>query len=220
MKSKKKLFMTLFLTLLAFAACVFVYAHAHVSEDTTPFAILPQQVTVLASQTTPTVSLPITTLFHPVQNKVSGPVPITIAIPILNISTSIIQEGVTATGAMDTPHVYGKVGWYAYGTVPGNIGSAVMAGHVNDDWGLPGVFRNLKNIQKGDEINVTLSTGTLLHFTVTDITSYNYLTAPAQQIFGQNDGAYLKLITCTGTSIPSLHTFDERLVVTATLNTQ
>jgi LPXTG-site transpeptidase (sortase) family protein len=141
--------------------------------------------------------------------------PVRIEIPSINVDAKVIKVGLTAKGAMATPTIYSSVGWYKYGTMPGETGSAVLAGHVDNGLALPGVFRYLVNVKIGDDIYVILSDKTRIHFTVADRAVYDYKEAPADLIFNRSDGKYLTLITCTGTLVRSEHTYDKRLVLTA-----
>ena len=125
--------------------------------------------------------------------------------------------GTNGAGDMSDPSNFTDVAWYKYGTVPGQIGSAVIDGHVDNGLSLAGVFKHLKDIQSGDDIYVVTESGQKLHFVVSSVDSYPYKDAPTAQIFEQNDKAYLKLLTCTGAWVPGDRTYDHRLVVTAVL---
>ncbi len=142
-------------------------------------------------------------------------VPVRIEIPALKVNAKIVSVGMTAAGAMATPGRYADVGWYKFGTLPGERGSAVMAGHVDNGLALPGVFKHLVDVINGDEIYVTNSNGERIRFKVMSTVVYNYKEVPVTQIFTRDDGNYLTLITCIGSLIHSEHTYDERLVVTA-----
>jgi LPXTG-site transpeptidase (sortase) family protein len=143
--------------------------------------------------------------------------PARLQIPSLSIDAKVQYVGVTKSGNLGVPSNFTDVAWYKYGTVPGQIGSAVMDGHVDNAISLPGVFKHLGNIHIGDAINVQTVQGTVLHFTVTDIQTYPYTSLPLEKIFTQNDTARLNLITCGGTWIQSVHSYDQRLVVSAVL---
>jgi hypothetical protein len=56
-----------------------------------------------------------------------------------------------------------------------------------------------------------------VRFRVTRIALYNPRQAPAHQIFGDESGSYLNLITCAGDWIASQHQTALRLVVYTTL---
>jgi LPXTG-site transpeptidase (sortase) family protein len=135
-------------------------------------------------------------------------------IPSLKIDAKIQNVGITKKGNMSTPNNFFDVGLFKYGPTPGEKGSAIIDGHVNNGFGLKAVFGNLENIKIGDDIYVEMKEGDKIHFKVTGTSLYDY-NAPADSIFNQNDNSYLKLITCSGTWIPEFRTHDKRLVVTA-----
>ncbi len=144
--------------------------------------------------------------------------PVRLAIPALNINAAVQDVGITAKGNMGIPNNFVDVGWYSYGAIPGQTGSAVIDGHVDNGLALVGVFKHLSDIKTGDDVYVTNYAGQKLHFVVTDIQYYGYENAPTSEIFNaDNGGAELKLITCGGTWVPGQKTYDQRLVVTAKL---
>ena len=143
-------------------------------------------------------------------------IPAHLTIPSIDVSATIDQVGITQKGNMATSKNFNNVGWYKYGVMPGEIGSAVIAGHVNDGFALPGVFVNLKDLKNGDDIYVTTNNNTRLHFVMTSRKIYNY-DAPTEEIFEDNSGKLLKLITCTGNWLTELGTHEQRIVVTAVL---
>ena len=139
--------------------------------------------------------------------------PIQLVIPAAGVDAEVEEVGVTSSGAMATAKKIKNVGWYKYGVVPGQMGSAVIDGHVDDWVGLAGVFRNLKDLKVGDGVYVDAENGERLHFVVTDIRIYPYKSVPVEKIFISNDVPRLNLITCTGAWIRSEKTYDHRLVV-------
>lgn len=139
--------------------------------------------------------------------------PATIRIPRLNIDTKIQQTGLNARGEMGVPTNYTDVAWYKHGTIPGQRGSAVIDGHVDNGLGLAGVFKNLQELKKGDDIYVITKTGRELHFIVEEAVAYPYKSVPLEKLFTRADDARLNLITCGGAWIKSEKTYDERFVV-------
>lgn len=90
-------------------------------------------------------------------------------------------------------------GWHLNSAVPGQMGNAVISGHNNIGGS---IFRNLHNLQPGDEVVVWNNQGTAVAYTVdsVDIVPEKYATAEqraanAQAISATND-ARLTLITC------------------------
>lgn len=119
-------------------------------------------------------------------------------------------------GQMKAPSNFKDVGWYRYGTVPGQLGSAVMDGHVDNGLSLGGVFKRLGDIKVGDDVYVIAKDGSELHFIVRGVETYPYTTGPTERIFGANDVARLNLITCAGTWVRGDQTYSDRLVVYTT----
>ena len=138
-------------------------------------------------------------------------------VPALGIDTRVQHVGVNAKGNMAVPNNFTDVGWYKYGTPPGFVGSAVVAGHVDNGLGLPGVFKNLSELKIGDDIFVEREDGVELRFVVTEIQVYPYTLVPRDILFSRRDLPRLNLITCEGAWVAGERTYDQRLVVYAGL---
>lgn len=136
-----------------------------------------------------------------------------LVIPAIRVDAAVEEVGVTSDGAMATPKKAGDVGWYKFGTSPGEVGSAVIDGHVDNTFAFPGVFRDLKKLQVGDDVYVETKAGERLRFVVTDVRSFPYESVPTREIFLSDDGAHLNLITCGGKWLPAKQTYDHRIVV-------
>jgi len=139
--------------------------------------------------------------------------PMRLIIPSLSINASVQHVGVNLLGNMKAPNNFTDVAWYEYGTVPGDQGSAVIAGHVDNGLALDGVFKHLANLQIGNDVYIQTVDGTKLHFVVSDIEIYPYQDVPTDVLFGQKDAARLNLITCEGTWVGGRDTYDHRLVI-------
>lgn len=140
--------------------------------------------------------------------------PTELIIPSIELNAKIVPVGITARGNMATPNNFADVGWYEFGPVPGALGSAVLAGHVNDRLNLPAVFGNLEDLKEGDDIYITTALGERLHFVVDRSAVYDF-NARADDVFNESGDELLKLITCYGEWLPTAKTHDKRLVVTA-----
>lgn len=143
----------------------------------------------------------------------SGPAyPLRLKIPSIKLNAPVERVGINAKGEMDVPDGRSKnVGWYAYGTLPGDMGSAVMDAHVY------AAFKKLKNVKVGQEVVVEGENGTVLRFVVREATVYALADVPAQRLFADSSGKYLNLITCAGKYVRSLGTYSHRLIVYAEL---
>ncbi|HUO50200.1 MAG TPA: class F sortase [Candidatus Paceibacterota bacterium] len=149
----------------------------------------------------------------PATKVATSSLPARLIIPSIGINAAIQNAGINAQGNMQVPSNFTDVAWYKYGAVPGQVGSAVIDGHVDNGLGLDGVFKHLADVNVGDDVFVQTRGGQQLHFVVTDIEVYPYTQAPSLLIFGQKDAARLNLITCDGTWVKGKDTYNERLVV-------
>ena len=134
-------------------------------------------------------------------------------IPVLRIDSSLEKVGVNAMGEMAVPHNAAIPGWYQGGVKPGENGNAVIAGHKDTLFGMPGVFANLGKLQMGDIVSLEDESGELLHFRVTALRQFDPNMAPVHDIFGKATMPHLQLITCSGLWQSTLHAYDKRLVV-------
>lgn len=145
--------------------------------------------------------------------------PVLLSVPSIGINASIERVGALANGEMATPtqNPWVDAGWYSAGPHPGERGSAVIDGHLDRPGGSPAVFWYLRDVHAGDAVYVTERDGKQLRFHVTHVAYYTPQNAPLQDIFGNNSGIYLNLITCAGDWIPDQHQTTLRLVVYTTM---
>ncbi|HEY3991994.1 MAG TPA: class F sortase [Ktedonobacteraceae bacterium] len=150
--------------------------------------------------------------------------PAQLSIPAIHVDASVMAVGKTAQGLMDAPvsqainspywtHVF----WYSPGSAPGQVGNAVIAGHVDRVGGDPAVFWYLKNLSAGDDIYVTTIQGQKLHFIVDRAVAYSAAASSNDvltAVFGPSASHHLNLITCSG--VWTGQGYDQRLVVFTT----
>lgn len=89
-----------------------------------------------------------------------------------------------------------QVGWYRYGSRPGEDGATVLAAHIAYD-GIDGVFRHLADLRPGDAIAVHLSDGAVQRFVVTALAQHRKEELP-DEVFAREGDPQLVLITCGG----------------------
>jgi sortase (surface protein transpeptidase) len=123
--------------------------------------------------------------------------PTTLIIPSINVHASIEYTGVGANNDMISPSHATDVSWYKYGTIPGEIGTAVIAGHYVGPRGEPGIFIDIAKLQKGSLLQVTDSNGVTASFAVSDIKTYNAINNHSE-VFNSISGSHLNIITCAG----------------------
>jgi len=148
-------------------------------------------------------------------NETRKDLPKLLEIPRIKINASVQSVGLNSKNEMDVPSNDWDVAWYNLGTKPGKIGSAVIAGHLDNRFGKPAVFWNLGELEIGDDIFVVDGNNNKKRFQVISSEKYETGTAPLEKIFGANDGIYLNLITCGGVWDRTKDNYSERFVVFA-----
>jgi sortase (surface protein transpeptidase) len=228
--------------LILLTAAVFLAGSAPAELTQTPAALMP------AAPTAPRItrhSRPRAPLAVPAALTDAGldlhagpvPVPLELAMPSLGAGAPVIGVGITSNNVMDAPMgdaedpVWQQAFWYRGSAIPGARSTALIAGHINDPLGRPGVFAHIDKLRPGDPIVVHDTRRALdIRFVVTDSETFalDQTTDPIvlDQIYGVGpvagtkpqrsaDGlAHLTLITCAGTFRNGTH--DHRLVVHAT----
>lgn len=132
-------------------------------------------------------------------------------IPKIGVDATIKEMGVTADYAMAVPGNRTDVGWYSFGPLPGEAGSAVIGGHNRWDSGA-GVFVNLDQLKKGDILSVVDANGVSTSFVVQYTRTFDAADEESG-IFKSDSGAHLNLITCSGIWDPLTQSYTTRLVV-------
>jgi sortase (surface protein transpeptidase) len=141
-------------------------------------------------------------------------VPLRVLIPAIGVDSGLVDLGVDAAGALVPPADFSTAGWFAAGTVPGEVGPAVLAGHVDDYTG-PAVFYRLEDLVPGDEVRVTRSDGRTVTFAVTRVAAYPKDDFGTAEVYGPTADAELRLITCGGTFDRSRRSYVDNVVVYA-----
>jgi hypothetical protein len=146
-------------------------------------------------------------------------VPVSVDIPAIGVSSTVLHLGVGADGIIQVPSLYTQASdaaWYEYSATPGQIGASVIEGHVDTYQG-PAVFFRLGALRPGDRVDVTLADGVTAVFRVTGTREYLKSHFPAKTIYGATDYAALRLITCGGAFDYTTHHYLSSTVVFASL---
>ncbi|MGZ9220672.1 MAG: class F sortase, partial [Anaerolineales bacterium] len=169
----------------------------------------------------------------------AGPVdvPLELLIPSLNVNAPILGVGLTSENVMDSPKgpigdpVWHTAYWYRGSGIPGDVGTATIAGHVNDPLGRPEIFADLQDLQPGDLIIIHVKyTNSDIRFIVNQTKTYSLQESSDPDVLTQIYGAgpvagtepqpapdglsHLTLITCAGYIVNGQ--FDHHTVVYAT----
>ncbi|MGI5454635.1 class F sortase [Streptomyces sp. CA-249302] len=120
-------------------------------------------------------------------------------IPSIGVNAPLMGLRLTPTGSLDVPPAEKKnlAGWYEAGTTPGERGTAIVAGHVDNADG-PAVFYDLGALKKGSGITVDRRDGSVALFTVDAVEVYDAKHFPDEKVYGAAGRAELRVITCGG----------------------
>jgi hypothetical protein len=123
--------------------------------------------------------------------------PVELKIPAISVAVSLSTLGLNADGTVEVPTDIQQPGWYRLGPSPGQIGSAVILGHVDSYTG-PAVFFNLRALVAGDVVDVGLADGVTAQFEVTSVATYLKASFPDQSVYASDGASALQLVTCGG----------------------
>lgn len=140
--------------------------------------------------------------------------PVRVKVPDLGIDAPVILLGLDPHQALEVPSNATDTGWWTGGSVPGTIGPAVLAGHVNYK-GQAGVFQKIGRMEPGDRVEVTLDDGTATAFVVHRVEQHAKNDFPTDAVYGPTPGSELRLVTCGGDFNESSGHYDDNIVVYA-----
>ena len=131
------------------------------------------------------------------QSGLARSAPVSLRIPAIGVSLMLSTLGLNPNGTVQVPAKDQAPGWFRLGPTPGQIGSAVILGHV-DDYKSPAAFYRLRSLRPGDQVDVSLADGAVAHFAVTTVASYLKTQFPAQKVYASHGDRALQLVTCGG----------------------
>lgn len=125
-------------------------------------------------------------------------VPTHITIASVGIDADMISVGRDANGAIEMPPLFDwTTGWYQDSPTPGEIGPAIVVGHVDNYKGIS-VFWRLRYVSAGDIVQITRADGSVVKFRITALKQFDQSNFPTQEVYGNINYAGLRLITCGG----------------------
>jgi LPXTG-site transpeptidase (sortase) family protein len=142
----------------------------------------------------------------------SGP-PARVRIPSIGVDAPLDALHLDPTGALEAPADFQVPGWYADGTVPGDAGPAVIAGHVDSHAG-PAVFFRLGELREGDLVEVQRG-GEWIAFEVVGTIRVAKNEFPTAQVYGPTPDRQLRIITCGGEYDGATGSYRDNVIVYA-----
>jgi hypothetical protein len=144
--------------------------------------------------------------------------PTEIDIPKIAAHSTLVPLGLQPDGTIQVPPVSTplQAGWYSYGPTPGEIGPAVVLGHVDGNR-QKGIFYRLKELTPGDRISVSRKDGSTAVFVVRKVDQVDKDAFPENLVYGNTSDAELRLITCGGSFDRTAHSYVDNVIVFAEL---
>ncbi|MFD7868529.1 class F sortase, partial [Streptomyces sp. NPDC059783] len=111
----------------------------------------------------------------------------------------VIDVNLDPDGWIETPPPQDPnlAGWYQNGIAPGQIGTSVVVGHVDNQAG-PAVFYGLGSLRKGNRIEITRSDDRVAVFEVYGVEVFSKNDFPGARVYGDTGRPELRVITCGG----------------------
>lgn len=142
--------------------------------------------------------------------------PVRVVVTSIGVDSELMALGLEDDGTMEVPPGAFPAGWFTGAPTPGELGPAVIVGHI--DWVTgPGVFHRLASLAVGDEIQVERSDGTTALFRTTEVSLHEKDAFPTDLVYGDIDHAGLRLISCGGTFNRSTGHYESNVVAFAEL---
>ena len=118
-----------------------------------------------------------------------------IAIPDAGVETVIDPVG-TRRGEIEVPPL-GRAGWFEGGPRPGEIGRAVVIGHLDTKRG-PGLFARVPSVRVGAGVRITDRRGEVYDYEVVGKAQVRKDRFPSSEVYGGAASPVLVLVTCGG----------------------
>nr|WP_107056155.1 class F sortase [Streptomyces griseus] len=144
--------------------------------------------------------------------------PLRLHIPKIDVDAPFTDLSIAANGHLEPPPAddTNLVGWHAGGASPGEIGTSIIAGHV-DTKTSAAVFVRLGELDRGDTFYVTRADGRRATFRVDSVETFDKDSFPSDRVYDDTDTAQARLITCAGDYDRSVRDYTDNLVVFAHL---
>jgi sortase (surface protein transpeptidase) len=144
--------------------------------------------------------------------------PVSLDIPKIGAHSSLVPLGLNPDNTVEVPPVTTplQAGWYTYAPTPGEIGPAVVLGHVDGNH-QKGIFFRLKELAPGDRVSIARKDGTTVVFEVTKVHQVPKKDFEGEGVYDDTAGPELRLITCGGVFDRNAHNYVDNIVVYARL---
>jgi hypothetical protein len=148
-------------------------------------------------------------------------VPVHIDVPQISVHANIMSVGLAVDHSLGVPPMNQarKAAWYKLGPAPGQVGSAVLDGHVDsvEVAGHRGAFYPLGQARPGQTIDVTRADHLIATFTIDSVEQAPKSHFPTDKVYASVAYPALRLITCGGPFNRKTHSYQDNTIVYAHL---
>ncbi|MEU1300451.1 class F sortase [Streptomyces shenzhenensis] len=140
-----------------------------------------------------------------------------VTIPAIRVDAPIVPVGLDTDGwvAAPPPEDPNLAGWYTGAVSPGEKGTSVVVGHVDNASG-PAVFYGLGSLKKGNVVEVRRKDKKTAVFEIYGIEVFAKTNFPGDRVYGSKGTPELRVITCGG-GFSKQNGYDGNVVVFARL---
>lgn len=146
-------------------------------------------------------------------------IPEFLTIPRLDVFAEVIPVGLLDNQVMEVPANIKEVGWY-FPTAPPSFdsGTTVLVGHRDGKGDPQGVFRNISELDFGDQIQLADNYGQLHDFIVESVSTIpdSEFAQNSKAIFAHGERPQLVLLTCGGAYVRGNGGYQSTVVLIAT----
>ncbi|MFF2650129.1 class F sortase [Streptomyces sp. NPDC058045] len=122
-----------------------------------------------------------------------------VRIPAIQVDSPVTPVGLDSDGWVGAPPPENPnlAGWFTGAVSPGEKGTAVVDGHVDNEQG-PAVFYGLGALKKGNRVEVRRKDGKTAVFEVYGVEVFSKSDFPGNRVYRNTGRAELRVITCGG----------------------
>ncbi|MGX5187364.1 class F sortase [Streptomyces avermitilis] len=173
----------------------------------------PQPATAAAADSRSTPKPPTAKLPRPLPYSAARRV----RIPAIQVDAPVTPVGLDMSGWVDAPSPDDPnlAGWFTGAVSPGENGTAVVVGHVDNMKG-PAVFYGLGALKKGNRVEVERKDNKVAVFEIYGVEVFAKSSFPSDRVYGSKGAPELRVITCGG-GFTKQNGYDGNVVVFARL---
>ncbi|MFD5257990.1 class F sortase [Streptomyces bobili] len=122
-----------------------------------------------------------------------------VRIPAIRVDAPVMQVGLDTDGWVGAPPAEDPnlAGWFTGAVSPGEKGTAVVVGHVDNTQG-PAVFYGLGALKKGNHVEVARRDGKTAVFEIYGVEVFEKNNFPGDRVYASKGSPELRVITCGG----------------------